>query len=414
MSRRVEGGRVADRRGSRSQQGPRPGQDKAYRGWRALLNPVWCYNGFLTTVTATTVFGLVMVFSSSSVDLVARGQSPWNQALRQGIYCLIGLVVSVVAAHIRVGTYARFSLAFLIFSQFVQALTFTRLGLSTNGNAGWISFRGVTMQPAEMLKLALCIWLPKALMDARRRHDKLEEHSWLAYVTPVAGFMISFILIMAGKDLGTAMIVVIIGFAAFLVSGFSLKWLLSLSLLGLAGIIAFAVMGSSNRMKRIMATYGQCSGQDVQSVCYQSIHGMYAMASGGLTGVGLGNSREKWNYLPEAHNDFIFAVIGEELGFLGAALVVLAFVVMGWCMVRLALTTRDRYAAMVLTCLAVWIVGQALVNICVVLGILPVMGLPLPFVSAGGTALILCLMAAGVAVRMMRTQDDVRASVEGD
>lgn len=386
-----------------------------YRGWRAIMNPLWCYYGFLASVIATTVFGLMMVFSSSSVDLVAQGSSPWSQVVRQTVYCVIGLVIAFAAQRIKVEDYQRWSLAFLVFSQFFQLLTRTPLGRSANGNQGWISIGGISMQPAEMLKLALCTWLPQALIEAQReiREGKTPTHPWTPYLTPICGFVLSFGLIMLGRDLGTAMIIVIIGFVAFLVSGFPLRWLLSLAVVGLVGIIGFSVMGNGNRTQRIMAAYGKCSADDIQGVCYQSIHGLYAMASGGLSGVGLGNSREKWNYLPEAHNDFIFAVIGEELGFFGAALVILAFIIMGWCMLRIALTTKNRYAGMVLVCLDVWLVGQALINICVVLGLLPVIGLPLPFVSAGGTALIMCLMAAGVALRMIRTQPDVKALVTG-
>lgn len=386
-----------------------------YRGWRAIMNPLWCYYGFLASVIATTVFGLMMVFSSSSVDLVAQGSSPWSQVIRQTVYCVIGLVIAFAAQRIKVENYQRWSLAFLVFSQFFQLLTRTPLGRSANGNQGWISIGGISMQPAEMLKLALCIWLPQALTEAQReiREGKDPAHPWTPYLTPICGFVLSFGLIMLGRDLGTAMIIVIIGFVAFLVSGFPLRWLLSLAVVGLVGIIGFSVMGNGNRTQRIMAAYGKCSADDIQGVCYQSIHGLYAMASGGLSGVGLGNSREKWNYLPEAHNDFIFAVIGEELGFFGAALVILAFIIMGWCMLRIALTTKNRYAGMVLVCLDVWLVGQALINICVVLGLLPVIGLPLPFVSAGGTALIMCLMAAGVSLRMIRTQPDVKAVVTG-
>lgn len=387
-----------------------------YRGWRAILNPVWCYNGFVTSVMATTVFGLMMVFSSSSVDLVAQGSSPWSQVIRQAIYCLVGLACAFVAQRIKVESYQRWSMVFLVFSQFTQLLTRTPLGRSANGNQGWISIGGISMQPAEMLKLALCIWLPQALIVAQHeiRDGKDPTHPWTPYLKPIIGFVLSFGLIMLGKDLGTAMIIVIIGFVAFLVSGFPLKWLLSLAALGLAGIVGFSVMGNGNRTQRILAAYGECSADDIQGVCYQSIHGLYAMASGGLTGVGLGNSREKWNYLPEAHNDFIFAVIGEELGFFGAVLVIVAFIAMGWCMLRIALTTENRYAGMVLVCLDVWLVGQALINICVVLGLLPVIGLPLPFVSAGGTALIMCLVSAGVALSMIRTQPDVNAIATGE
>ncbi|BDR54395.1 cell division protein FtsW [Bombiscardovia apis] len=388
------------------------GSQTSYQGIRALLNPLWCYYGFITTVVALTVFGLMMVFSSSAVDMVAQGNSPWSQAIRQCMYCIVGFIVAGIAMHIPSHVYRRWSVAFLWFGLFMQVLTFTPLGRSAGGNSGWIFIGGFSLQPAEILKLALCVWLPGVLLDASDAIDKGEGMK--AYIKPAAGFIAAFGLIMLGKDLGTDLIVVIIGLVAFFISGFPLKWFFSAATVGIAGIVGFFVLGSGNRMQRILAAYGECSGDDLQGVCYQSVHGLYAMASGGLTGVGLGNSREKWNYLPEAHNDFIFAVIGEEMGFVGAAIVVLAFIILGWCMLRIALTTPDHYARITLVSLASWIVGQALINISVVLGLLPVIGLPLPFVSAGGTALVLCLTAAGVAVQMMRTHPDVQAAIAGN
>ena len=161
-----------------------------------------------------------------------------------------------------------------------------------------------------------------------------------------------------------------------------------------------------------MATYQTCSTADMQGVCYQAVHGKYAMASGGLLGVGIGNSGEKWGYLPEAHNDFIYAIIGEETGFVGASLVILLFLVLGWCMLVVALQSQDRYITLVLASITVWIVGQAFVNIGVVVGLFPVMGVPLPFVSAGGSSLILCLGAAGVTISMMKQQPQIQAEMQ--
>ncbi|BDR53271.1 cell division protein FtsW [Bombiscardovia nodaiensis] len=391
---------------------PRSRRTVSYQGIRALLNPLWCYYGFITAVVSLTVFGLMMVFSSSAVDMVAQGNSPWSQAIKQSLFCLIGFVVAFVAMRLPARFYRRISTVFLCFGLFMQMLTFSPLGHSAGGNSGWIFIGSISLQPAEILKLALSIWLPGVLLDAADAQTRGEGLK--AYIKPALGFLAAFGLIILGKDLGTDLIVVFIGMVAFFISGFPLKWFIGAAVLGLAGIVGFFVVGSGNRMQRIMAAYGDCSGDASQDVCYQSIHGIYAMGSGGLTGVGLGNSREKWNYLPEAHNDFIFAVIGEEMGFIGAALVIIAFVVVGWCMLRIALTTPDNYARIALICLAAWIVGQALINICVVLGLLPVIGLPLPFVSAGGTALVLCLTAAGVAVQMMRTHPDIQAAVSGD
>lgn len=380
---------------------------RRYRGWRVLLNPLWCYWGFIVSVIVVTIFGLLMVFSSSTVSSVSKQESPWSELFSQGVYCLIGVGFAVVAMHLPRSLYQRFGIVTVLIAWVLQALTFTPLGRGAGGNNGWLYLFGVSLQPAEVLKLALCIYLPRSLMLAKSRYRVLPL--WKAYALPLGIFVVSFMLVIGGKDLGTAMIIVLIGFFAFLVGEFPLKILGLVSVVGAIGIVCMFVLGSGNRMSRIQATYGTCT--DTQGVCWQITHGMYAMGSGGLLGVGLGNSREKWGYLPAAHNDFIFAIIGEELGFVGAGLLILGFVTMGWCLVVVALQARDVYPRMVLVCIAGWIVGQALINICVVLKILPVIGLPMPFVSSGGSALIMCLIAAGVAVQMMKQQPDVAAGL---
>lgn len=392
-------GRVAD-------SSPHPDNFSQYTGIRSLLNPLWCYHGFRVSVLALTCFGVIMVFSSSSVTMISLGASPWKQALNQGIFCVIGLVLGFIAMHIPVRLYSKFGIVFVGIAIFLQLLTLTPLGVSTNGNTGWISLGGgFTLQPAEVMKLTLCIWLPSAMQVSAAR---LPKEGIKAYLLPAGVFAACLGAIMAGKDLGTAMIVVGIGAVAFLIGGLPIRTFVLIIAVLAAGIGAF-VLSSPNRLGRILAAYKPCTPSDVQSVCFQAIHAKYAMASGGFFGVGIGNSREKWNYLPEAHNDFIFAIIGEETGFLGAALVILLFVVLGWCMVCIALHTSNRYVAMVLVCITVWIVGQGLINIMVVVGLLPVMGVPLPYVSAGGSSLIMCLIAAGVAISMMREQPQIKA-----
>lgn len=379
-------------------------------GLRSLLNPLWCYHGFRLAVVILTVFGVIMVFSSSSVNMIANGQSPWSQALKQGLFCAGGIVVAAMAMAIPSRAYRKCSGAFLVFALVLQFMTLTSLGVEVNGNKGWIGIPNVfTVQPAEIVKLALCIWMPGELIDAREKVRKGAKPLELlrAYDRLLVGYLASLILIVAGKDLGTAMIVVAIGCIALLLGDFPVKALLASVAACVAGVIVLVIV-SPNRVQRIMAVYQECSASDLEGVCYQAIHGKYAIASGGLLGVGIGNSGEKWGYLPEAHNDFIFAIIGEETGFVGAALVILLFFVLGWSMMVIALKTYDRYISIVLICIAVWIVGQAFVNIGVVVGIFPVVGVPMPFVSAGGSSLIMCLGAAGVAISMMKEQPQIK------
>ena len=377
-----------------------------FTGLRSLLNPLWCYHGFRAAVVVLTGFGVIMVFSSSTVSMVSAGRSPFSQAISQGMYCVMGLVVGVVFMCLPARMYRRFSFAVVLFAMLLQLLTFTPLGVEVNGNAGWIGKRGVfTMQPAEVMKLALCIWLPAALHWAKKHSGKIGKLR--AYAPLTVLYLLCLGFVMLGKDLGTAMIVLFIGFVAFLWEDIQARscGLCRLGIIGIVGLIAY----SPNRLNRVLAAYQECSGTDAQKVCYQSIHAKYALAEGGLFGVGLGNSREKWNYLPEAHNDFIFAIIGEETGFIGAAIVIILFVVLGGCMISVALQTADRYASVSLLCITVWLVGQALINIGVVVGVFPVMGVPMPFVSAGGSSLIMCLAAAGVAASLMRAQPQIKA-----
>ncbi|WEV72860.1 putative lipid II flippase FtsW [Bifidobacterium sp. ESL0790] len=387
--------------------GPNGGEDlNDYTGIRGLMNPLWCYYGFRLAVLALTCFGVVMVFSSSSVTMISYGLSPWKQALTQGLYCVIGLLLGWGAMHIPVSLYRKFSLWVVGASILLQLVTLTPLGIEVNGNKGWIGIGGFTMQPAEFMKLALCIWMPASMANVAKREskDRLKGYLVVAFV-----FLVCLGTVMLGGDLGTAIILLFIGAAAFVTGGFPWRWLFAIAAL-MAGAVAFFVLSSPNRMKRVLTFSQLCADPNSQPTCYQPTHSKYAMASGGLFGVGIGNSREKWNYLPEAHNDFIFAIIGEETGFVGAVIVLILFIALGWCMIVVAVKSADRYASMVLVCVAVWIVGQAAVNIMVVVDLLPVMGVPLPFVSAGGSSLVMCLIAAGVATSMMKEQPQIEAN----
>ncbi|RSX55700.1 cell division protein FtsW [Bifidobacterium dolichotidis] len=386
-----------------------------FHGWRALLNPIFCYHGFRMSVTVLTIFGLIMVFSSSSVTMVSAGASPWTKAISQAMFAVIGVVIAFVAMRLPESLYKRISQPVLILAFFVQLLTLTPLGTEVQGNAGWIRIGGLTFQPAEFMKYALCLWLPKAMIEARKEFEKLPKDATfkerlMAFKVPIIGYVAGFGAIMIGKDLGTGLIVLLIGLMGFWIGGFPGKPLLAISGAALALVAAF-VFSSKNRMTRILATYTQCSADDIQGICYQSVHAKYALGSGGLFGVGIGNSREKWNYLPEAHNDFIYAIIGEETGFIGTTIVLILFVILGWSMFIIARSTKDRYISIALLCFAVWIMGQAIVNIGVVIGLLPVMGVPLPFVSAGGSSLVMCLLAAGTADSLMRNQPQIHAEL---
>lgn len=299
-----------------------------YKGWRVLLNPLGCYYGFIAAVGILTVFGIIMVFSSSSVDMVAAGSSPWAKALNKVGFSVVGLVLALVAAHCKGRTLKRLALPMYLVSVAVQVFTFF-FGIDVGGNRGWLRIAGIQFQPAEFMKFTICLWFPLAMISMMRLKPGIRQSrkAWdLGDWGRTFGlYVLGLGSVLLGKDLGTALVIILIGLMAIVVSGFPMKYV---GLVGIVAVVGVAILTvfSSNRMSRIMATYTGCTADNID-VCYQATHSNYALASGGLLGAGLGNSREKWNYLPAAHNDFIFAIIGEETGFVGAALVVLLFVV---------------------------------------------------------------------------------------
>ncbi len=339
--------------------------------------------------------------------MITYGAAPWGQGVNQTLYCILGTIGYIFASRLPISYYRRYIAVIYTVSAVAQFLTFVPgLRREVNGNAGWISIGPITLQPAEITKLALCIWLPVALLAAKQAYKRVQMR---AYIPAAAGLGLSLLLVIAGKDLGTALIIIFIALIAFYLGGFPTRWLVG-SIAVAVVLVALLVLTSQNRMRRILATLHGCDAKAARGVCFQAIHAQYAMASGGLLGVGIGNSREKWNYLPYAHNDFIFAIIGEEMGFLVAAAVVLLYIVIGWCMMSSALQAESKFISISLMCIATWIVGQGLVNILVVVQLLPVMGVPMPFVSAGGSSLVMCLVAVGVADGLMRENPQLKVA----
>ena len=344
------------------------------------------------------VIGLVMVLSSSAVTSIAGGGSPYTAFFAQAQYALVGLPVMVLAARVPVPWYKRAALPALVVGIVLLTLVIF-MGDVRNGQQNWLVLGPVSFQPSELAKLSLALWLGTVL---GRKQALLG--SWSHAVMPaVPGAAVVLGLVLGGGDLGTAIVIGVLVAGAFLVAG------VPVGLLGV-GAVAAAVIGyvgvvlqdSGDRLSRILATYGaEC---DKQSECYQSLHGLFGLGTGGLWGVGLGASREKWSYLPEAHNDFIYAVIGEELGLLGTLLVLGLFATLGLAMSRVIRRHTDPFVKVTTAAVACWVVGQALVNIGVVIGLLPVIGVPLPLVSAGGSALITTMGALGMVISFARTE----------
>ena len=356
------------------------------------------YFALLGTTLFLVVFGLVMVLSSSSVESHLASDSFFASFLRQGTFALIGLPLMLVASRLPMTFWKRWAWPAIFVGIGLQLLVFVPgIGWGYGGNQNWIKIGNFSAQPSEALKLAVVVWLAFVLTTKRGVLDTWKQ--LLITIGPLAGLALGLVLL--GQDLGTVVVMGLIVFACLFFAGAKLRWLItSAVILGSLGVV-FAFSGES-RTERINAWMNGCTEAQYETFCWQPTHGTWALASGGIFGAGLGNSKAKRSWLPEADNDYIFAIVGEELGMVGAIVVLLLFVVLAITFIRIIRTNNDPFARIVTAGVGVWVVGQAFINIAVVLGVLPVLGVPLPLISAGGTSLIAVLLAIGVVLSFAR------------
>ncbi|MCI9857303.1 putative lipid II flippase FtsW [Microbacterium proteolyticum] len=349
-----------------------------------------------------TGFGLVMVLSATSA--LDGAQNPLEHVLKQGVFALIGIPLMFVLSRAPLKFWKRMAWPALILAVMFQLLVFTPLGVSANGNRNWIVIAGIQAQPAEFLKLALALWMGYVLF---RKQTLLSNwrHVFIPIV-PVGALVIA--TVMGGKDLGTAMILVLVLLGALFFSGVKLR-IFVLPAIGALGAVALLAVTSPDRMRRIMSFLDQDCLANYLGDCYQPLHGIWGLASGGILGVGLGNSAEKYDWLPAAANDYIFAIVGEELGLIGCVVVLGLFAMFAVGAFHIIRRTDDPFVRIVAGGITIWIVGQAMINIGVVLRVFPVLGVPLPFMSQGGTSLLSVLIACGVLLSCARTLPDRRA-----
>ena len=358
----------------------------------------------LGTTLFLLAFGLVMVLSSSSIeDGASAGHDFFSSFTRQGLYALIGVPLMLLASRMPIGFWKKWAWPAVLATGALQLLVFIPgLGLSFQGNQNWIKVGAFEGQPSELVKLALILWVSWILARKRSLLDDWKHVS--LPIAPVVGIAIGLVLL--GKDLGTAIIMAMIVLGCLFYAGVRLR------IIGVALVVAGAIgllltqVGSS-RTSRISAFLSGCTrAADYRVDCWQTVHAWWGIASGGIFGSGLGESKVKWSWLPDADTDFIFAIIGDELGFIGAILVLALFVVLAIAFVRIVRTSRDPFAKIVTSGVMIWLIGQAFVNIAVVLGLLPVLGVPLPLISAGGSSLISSLVAIGVVLSFARHQPE--------
>jgi cell division protein FtsW len=335
------------------------------------------------------VFGLVMVLSSSSIDSLVANRDAFYVFTRQAIYAVIGIAGMLFVSSLPIAVIKRLVPIALIVTFGLQ-LAVQFVGISVNGNTNWISIAGFTLQPSEFLKVALIMYI--ALFIASREE---EIHDPMRVVVPIFFVgTIGLILVMLGGDLGTATIIALILFVTLSVAGAPLTTLSQIFIVG-AAVAALFTTSSASRMARITAWLNPGTASS-EAFNWQYEHGTWALAGGGIFGVGLGNSKMKWSWIPEVENDFIFAVIGEELGFIGALVVIALFALLISSLVGIMNRSESTFSKILVLGVVVWIIAQSSVNVAVVLGVLPVLGVPLPLISAGGSSLIATLGVIGL------------------
>lgn len=381
-------------------------------GWWASLRsgldrPLTSYQLTIGITGLLLGLGLVMVLSASSVMSYNEHGSSYYVFSKQAMWVGIGLPLAWVISRTPLRVIRWLAYPALLGSLVLIGLTYVPgLGVDVNGNRNWLSFGGpITIQPSEVAKLAMIMWVA----DLYARKERLLD-DWKHLLVP----MLPVTLLVAGMvvlqgDLGTALVFFAIIGGMMWVVGAPQRVLLFLAAT-LGTLLAFFATLEPERVKRLatftdpLATYGDDG--------WQAAHGLFALASGSFWGVGLGGSRQKWGTLPEAHTDFIFAVIGEELGLFGTLVVLVLFLLLAYTGLRIAMRTREPFARYAAAGITVWLLGQALINLGMVLGLLPVIGVPLPLVSYGGSALLPTLVALGMLCAFAKTEPGARAALD--
>lgn len=342
------------------------------------------------------VVGLIMVASASAVDSYKETDNAAFTFLRQGLYVLVGFAGLIFLSNLKLDFYRRLAPPVLLGMLVLQLVT-AFFGVEINGNRNWLDIGITTIQPAEFLKIALIVAL--ALQLAQLNQDPETDKQIWRMVLGVSAVAVGLVALV-GRDLGTGVVIGVTLMAMFLFAGMPLSRWLGLSALITAAAVA-AIMSSASRRIRFEAWLNP-DGADPMGVMWQFEKGTWALAAGGFWGTGLGRSKLKWSWIPEVENDFIFAIIGEELGLLGAIGVIGLYFALAMVLFSIAKQQTNPFSRNLVAGVMVWISMQAFINIGVVLGLFPVLGVPLPLISAGGSSTIATLAGIGIVLAVER------------
>jgi cell division protein FtsW len=394
-----------------SERKSRKARERAGRVWAArtaltawLGRPLASFHLLLAICALLIVIGLVMVLSASANVSINQGSSAYAVFGKQVAFVLVGLGLFWLGLRVPLRKIRAFSPIALWLCVLLLMLVLTPLGSTLNGTRSWFRLGPLSVQPVEFAKLALALWGAHILVVKR---GLLHQYRHLL-VPVVPAALVMFALVMLQPDLGGTVTLGVVLIALLWFAGAQLRLFGALALGGLAGVVLLAV-GTGYRLARVVSFLNP--GEDEQGKSYQATQALYALADGGLFGRGLGQGPSKWRYLPNVHNDFIFALIGEELGFVGCALVLGLFGMLAVVGMRVATRNIDPWIRMVAATLTVWLVAQAAINICYVVGLLPVTGITLPLISSGGTSVVTTMLVFGVLANCARHEPEAVAAL---
>ncbi|MBC7593902.1 MAG: putative lipid II flippase FtsW [Kineosporiaceae bacterium] len=373
---------------------------------KTLERPLASYQLVLGVTSILLGLGLIMVLSASSVFALTTADDSFYIFKRQLIFAVLGVIGAFVAANIKIDLLRKLVYPVLGVTTLLILATFIPgVGIEVQGNRNWLPlFGSFQLQPSEFAKLAVVLWT--ADLFARKERRIHEARHLLVPMIPVAGVIA--MLVVAQGDLGTALVLFAVIVGMLWVVGLPGKYMGGVGLT-VGALLVFFVATSPHRVIRMFSFLNPLASAD--SAGFQSVHGMMALATGGFWGVGLGGSRQKWGTLPEAHTDFILAVIGEELGLIGTFVVIILFGLLAYSGVRIATRTKDPFVRYSAAGITIWVITQAAVNIAMVLGLLPVIGIPLPLISYGGSSLLVTLVALGLLVNFAKTEPGAKRAL---
>ncbi|HET6653592.1 MAG TPA: putative lipid II flippase FtsW [Nocardioides sp.] len=391
--------------------GPRPSsRDPEPSGWlasvrHALDRPLTSYYLLLGASTLLLTIGLMMVLSASSVRSFKIYDDSYHIFLRQLTWVLLALPIAFVVSRLPHRLIRGLAWPGILAAIVLLALTrVPGMGVEVNGNTNWLDLGPVQIQPSELAKLAVVLWC--ADLYARKERLLGDWRHALIPMAPVTGVVVA--LVVAQKDLGTALVLLAIVLGMLWVVGAPGRlFVLGISVVGV--LVLWLATTSQERLERL--TNFADPFKDYEGAGWQPAHGLFAMSSGGIFGKGISASQQKWGSLPEAHTDFIFAVLGEELGLVGTLLVLALFLTIAYAGIRVAVRTRDPFVRYMAAGITIWLTVQMMINVGMVLALLPVIGIPLPLVSYGGSALLPSLVALGLLVSFARSEPGARAAL---